>query len=34
MGAKHRLNFSFYFSGGVFRVREPLPGEKWAQNTA
>jgi len=34
MGAEHRLNLSFYFSGGVFRVRVPLPGGKWAQNTA
>jgi len=34
MGAKHRLNFIFLFSGGVFRVMAPLPGGKWAQNTA
>ena len=32
IGAKHRLNFSFYFSGGVFRVRAPLPGGKWGAN--
>jgi len=34
MGAKHRLNSNFQFSGGVFRVRAPSSGEKWAQNTA
>jgi len=34
MSTKHRLVFVFSFSGGVFRVRTPLPGEKWAQNTA
>ena len=34
MGAKHRLDSSFQFSGGVFRVRAPLHGGKWAQNTA
>jgi hypothetical protein len=28
MSAKHRLDFSFYFSGGVFRVMAPSPGEK------
>jgi len=34
IATKHRLDFSFYFSGGVFRVRAPSPVEKWAQNTA
>ena len=34
MGAKHRLDVSFSLSGGVFRARAPLPGAKWAQNTA
>ena len=34
MGTKHRLDSSFQFSGGVFSKRAPLPGGKWAQNTA
>jgi len=34
MGAKHRLDFHFAFSGGVSSERAPLPGGKWAQNTA
>jgi len=34
MGAEHRLDSSFKFSGGVFQLRAPLLGEKWARNTA
>jgi len=34
MGAKHRLDLSFCFSGGVFKARAPLLCAKWAQNTA
>ena len=34
MGVEHRLDLSFKFSGGVFRVMAPLPSGKWAQNTA
>jgi len=34
MGAKHRLDSSFIFSGGVFSEWAPLHGGKWAQNTA
>jgi hypothetical protein len=34
MGAKHRLDSGFKFSGGVFQLRAPLHGGKWAQNTA
>ena len=34
MGEKHRLDFSFRFSGGVFSERAPSSGGKWAQNTA
>jgi len=34
MGEKHRLDFSFGFSGGVFSEWAPSLGGKWAQNTA
>jgi len=34
MSAKHRLDPSFQFSGGVFKEWALLRGGKWAQNTA